>query len=124
MLPIMPRYFIDLHDGGELLRDQDGYELPDLEAARAQAVRIMTRIAQGLADQPGRQDYVAAVRDAEGAVRWRYRMLVRLSDDHDDLAGMWFLEAGFGRVSTAALPLFADIDKAQSWIEQQLKHAA
>ena len=71
---LMPRYFIDLHDGGELLRDRDGYELPDLEAARAQAVRIMTRIAQGFTDAPGRQDYVAAVRDAEGAVRWRFRM--------------------------------------------------
>lgn len=70
---LMPRYFIDLHDGGELLRDQDGYELPDLHAARAQAVRVMTRIAQGLTDQPGRQDYVAAVRDAQGAVRWRIR---------------------------------------------------
>ncbi|GJE14620.1 DUF6894 family protein [Methylobacterium longum] len=70
----MPRYFIDLHDGGELLRDRDGYELADLEAARAQAVRIMTRIAQSLTDRPGRQDYVAAVRDAEGAVRWRLRM--------------------------------------------------
>ena len=51
-------------------------------------------------------------------------VLVRLSDDHDDLAGMWFLEAGFGRVVTTALPLFADIDKAQSWIEQRLAHAA
>ena len=71
---LMPRCFIDLHDGGELVRDRDGYELPDLEAARAQAVRIMTRIAQGLTDQPGRQDYVAAVRDAQGAVRWRIRM--------------------------------------------------
>ena len=51
-------------------------------------------------------------------------VLVRLSDDHDDLAGMWFMEAGFGRVVTTALPLFADIDKAQSWIEQRLAHAA
>ena len=51
-------------------------------------------------------------------------VLVRLSDDHDDLAGMWFLEAGFGRVVTASLPLFADIDKAQSWIERQLADAA
>ena len=70
----MPRYFIDLHDGGELVRDKNGYELPDLAAARAQVVRIMTRIAQGLTDQPGRQDYIAAVRDADGAVRWRLRM--------------------------------------------------
>ncbi|SFM45783.1 DUF6894 family protein [Methylobacterium pseudosasicola] len=70
----MPRYFIDLHDGGELVRDKIGYELPDLAAAKAQAVRIMTRIAQGLTDLPGRQDYVAAVRDAEGAVRLRLRV--------------------------------------------------
>ena len=51
-------------------------------------------------------------------------VLVRLSDDHDDLAGMWFLEAGFGWVTTAELPLFADIDKAQNWIEEQLARAA
>ncbi|MCJ2049383.1 hypothetical protein [Methylobacterium sp. J-070] len=51
-------------------------------------------------------------------------VLVRLSDDHNDLAGMWFLEAGFGRVVTTELALFADIDKAQSWIEQRLAHAA
>lgn len=70
----MPRFFIDLHDGTEVAHDKDEYDLPDLNAARAQAVRIMTRIAQGLSDSPSRQDYVAAVRDAEGAVRWRFRM--------------------------------------------------
>ena len=70
----MPRFFIDLHDGTEVAHDKNGYELPDLDATRAQAVRIMTRIAQSLSDSPGRQDYVAAVRDDEGAVRWRLRM--------------------------------------------------
>lgn len=70
----MPRFFIDLHDGTEVVRDRAGYDLPDLDAARAQAVRIMTRIAQGLTDEPGRQDYVAAVRDITGAVRLRLRL--------------------------------------------------
>jgi hypothetical protein len=70
----MPRYFIDLHDGTEVVRDTEGYELPDLDAARSQAVKIMTRIAQGLSDAPGRQDYVAAVRDDAGAVRLRFRL--------------------------------------------------
>ena len=28
-------------------------------------------------------------------------VLVQLSDEHEDAAGMWFLEAGFGRVDTA-----------------------
>jgi hypothetical protein len=51
-------------------------------------------------------------------------VLVLLSDDHEDDAGSWFLEAGFGRVSTATPPTFADLDEAQAWIEQQLKRAA
>ncbi|ACB22393.1 hypothetical protein CTI14_08770 [Methylobacterium radiotolerans] len=70
----MPRFFIDLHDGTELVRDKDGYDLPSLEAARSQAVKIMTRIAQGLSDRPGRQDYIAAVRDDAGVVRMRFRV--------------------------------------------------
>lgn len=70
----MPRYFIDLHDGANLVRDREGFDFPDLTAARAQAVRMMTRIAQGLADPQERQDYVIAVRDAEGAIRLRLRL--------------------------------------------------
>jgi hypothetical protein len=35
---------------------------------------MMTRIAQGLADPQERQDYVIAVRDAEGAIRLRLRL--------------------------------------------------
>jgi hypothetical protein len=70
----VPRYFIDLHDGSHLVRDKVGFELPDLDAARAQAGRIMTRIAQGIKDGPDRQDYVVAVRDEYGAIRLRMRM--------------------------------------------------
>jgi hypothetical protein len=70
----VPRYFIDLHDGANLVRDHKGFDLPDLAAARAQAVRMMTRLAQGLADPGERQDYVIAVRDAQGAVRLRLRL--------------------------------------------------
>ena len=51
-------------------------------------------------------------------------VLVHLSDDHEDAAGMWFLEAGFGRVDTPTPPTFADLDDAQSWIEHRLTRAA
>ena len=51
-------------------------------------------------------------------------VLVRLSGYHDDMAGMWFLEAGFGLVDTPNRPTFADLDTAQTWIEQQLAQAA
>ena len=47
-------------------------------------------------------------------------VLVRLSDDHDDAAGMWFLEAGFGRINARCQPSFSNLDAAQDWIEQQL----
>ncbi|WP_342109966.1 DUF6894 family protein [Methylobacterium sp. SI9] len=70
----MPRYFIDIHDGTNLVRDQEGFDVPDLTAARTQAVRMMTRIAQGLSDPQERQDYVIAVRDAQGVVRLRLRL--------------------------------------------------
>lgn len=70
----MPRYFIDLHDGTEFVRDTDGFELPDAEAAGERAVRIMTKIAQGFQAQSGRQDYTAAARDAQGKVVVRVRM--------------------------------------------------
>jgi hypothetical protein len=47
-------------------------------------------------------------------------VLVRLSEQHEDDAGKWFVEAGFGRVDDLNAPLFASLDKAQGWIEQQL----
>ncbi|MCJ2117296.1 hypothetical protein MKK65_12120 [Methylobacterium sp. J-001] len=51
-------------------------------------------------------------------------VLVRLSGYHDDMSGMWFLEAGFGLVDTPNRPTFADLDTAQTWIEPQLAQAA
>ncbi|SEH88847.1 hypothetical protein SAMN02799636_04296 [Methylobacterium sp. 275MFSha3.1] len=47
-------------------------------------------------------------------------VLVRLSEQHDDTAGKWFLEAGFGPVDPLFPPLFADLDEAQAWILEQL----
>lgn len=47
-------------------------------------------------------------------------VLVRLSDDHGDEAGMWFLEAGFGRVDDPSQPKFADLGEAQEWIQRRL----
>ncbi|GJE43583.1 hypothetical protein [Methylobacterium soli] len=47
-------------------------------------------------------------------------VLVQLSDDHEDDAGMWFLEVGFGRLDHPMPPKFANLDEAQDWIEQRL----
>ena len=47
-------------------------------------------------------------------------VLVQLSDQHDEDAGKWFLEAGFGRVDDYRAPIFADLGQAQDWIEARL----
>ena len=51
-------------------------------------------------------------------------VLVQLSDDHEDEAGMWFLEAGFGRLGHPNPPTFADLDVAQAWIKRRLALAS
>ncbi|TNC06528.1 hypothetical protein FF100_34330 [Methylobacterium terricola] len=47
-------------------------------------------------------------------------VLVRLSEDHEGKAGMWFLEAGFDGAEERTHPTFADLDAAQEWIQRRL----
>lgn len=46
----MPRYFLDFTDTGELLRDYEGMELVDLEAARLEALAALGEIAKDQLD--------------------------------------------------------------------------
>ncbi|RZI59883.1 MAG: hypothetical protein EOP14_03410 [Pseudomonas sp.] len=71
------------------------------------AVRVDT----GGPDEEGRLVFVA---DRLVAV------LVQLSDQHQETAGQWFLEHGFGRLDRPRLPVFADLCAAQRWIEYNL----
>ena len=47
-------------------------------------------------------------------------VLTHLCDEHGDLSGQWFLEAGFGCVDGPLHPTFADLDQAQDWIQHRL----
>ena len=47
-------------------------------------------------------------------------VLVRLSEQHGDTAGRWFLEHGFGGLNDPAPPCFHDLDAARVWIAQRL----
>jgi hypothetical protein len=47
-------------------------------------------------------------------------VLVRLTEEHDDLTGQWFLETGFGPLDGPSSPTFADLEAAQEWIGQRL----
>ena len=48
----MPRYYFQIRDGNNLIRDEEGIELPSLEAARAEAI-LVTREAVRLATLRG-----------------------------------------------------------------------
>ena len=67
----MPRYFIDLHDGGDFIKDSEGFELADAAQAHQKLLRIMARIAAEFPPSPDRQDYLALVRDARGRTLFR-----------------------------------------------------
>ena len=50
-------------------------------------------------------------------------VLVRLSDLHGEIAGQWFLEAGFGGLHPSRDGLFTDLAAAQEWIAQRVRGA-
>ncbi|WP_430912293.1 DUF6894 family protein [Methylobacterium sp. sgz302541] len=76
----MPRFFIDLHDGANFVRDTVGFDLPDAAAARTRLVRIMSKIAQDLGPGDERQDYLAVVRDEARQVVFRARLSFEIED--------------------------------------------
>jgi hypothetical protein len=67
----MPRYYFDTSDGAVLLRDFDGFELPDLEAARREALMALPGIARGRILGGGPGDVAATVRSETGTVLFK-----------------------------------------------------
>ena len=77
----MPRYFIDLHDGAGLLRDEEGFDLPDARAARGKLTSIMSRIAREFLPDTDQQVFTAAVRDESGKVIHRGRLSLEVESE-------------------------------------------
>ena len=76
----MPLFYFDLHDGTNVVRDTQGFDLPDVSAAQARLVQIMRRMAQLLDAVNERQDYLAIVRDQNGRVVLRATLTFELED--------------------------------------------
>ncbi len=70
------------------------------------------RVDTGIRDEEGRLVF------ADGQL---VAVLVRLSDQHEDAAGQWFYEIGFGRLDGPKHPTFADLDGAQEWVGNRLQ---
>ncbi len=64
----MARYFFDMIDGKRTIRDALGCDLPDVEAARTEALEALPEIARGELPPSGQYDLTTHVRDHTGAV--------------------------------------------------------
>jgi hypothetical protein len=52
-------------------------------------------------------------------------VLVRLSDQHGEMAGRWFVEAAFGPVADMVVrPTFPDVEAVQDWLSERLRRAS
>jgi hypothetical protein len=69
------------------------------------------RVATGADDEEGRLVFAGGRLVA---------VLVRLSEQHEELAGRWFFEAGFGRLDGPLHPAFRDLPEAEAWIAERL----
>ena len=70
----MPRYFIDIDDGETHAEDEEGSELPDLLAARNDAVAALHESAKGKLSGCDRRTLTTSVRDEAGRVLFKARL--------------------------------------------------
>ncbi len=73
----MPLYFVDFNDGLTEVRDDVGSEAPNPEAARDEAVRLLTEAARAGVARSSEQLLVATVRDS--ANQNLYRLVLALT---------------------------------------------
>jgi hypothetical protein len=62
----MPRFFIDTSDDQFFARDEEGLDLPDVEAAKHAAVKVLPDMARDKLPDGDRRNFLAIVRDEEG----------------------------------------------------------
>jgi hypothetical protein len=74
----MPRYFLDFTDTGELLRDDEGMELVDLEAARMEALASLGEIAKDQLRDGDHRDFIIDIREGAGPVVLRVSLSLRV----------------------------------------------
>ena len=67
----MMRYFFDFDDGRRQLRDDDGSEMPDLQASQDEAVDFLFEILRCKLRGEERRDFTATVRDEAGHIVFR-----------------------------------------------------
>ena len=73
----MPLYFFDSGDGECFLRSDDGVELPGLQEARDEAVRLLPSIAKDMGRGYDGQDIVSMIRDERNQVIFKATLALK-----------------------------------------------
>lgn len=82
----MPLYFLDVYNRTICSSDEEGIELPDLDAARVQAVQgirsiLQDEVAHGRFDLEGRVEIFDADRNLLATVEYRDAVALRVEAD-------------------------------------------
>lgn len=62
----MIRYYFDIQDGERHVRDDEGNEFLDFQAARAMAIGVLPNIARDELPDGNRRDFIVDMRDGDG----------------------------------------------------------
>ena len=62
----MPKYFFDIYDGEQQIRDDTGVDLSGPDAARDAAIGVLPNIARDELPDGDKREFVAVVRDESG----------------------------------------------------------
>jgi len=72
----MPRYYFDTQNGEQHFHDDEGSELPDVQAARDEAIAVLPEIAGGELPDGDRREMVLTVRNEAGQVFFKTTLLL------------------------------------------------
>jgi hypothetical protein len=75
----MPRFFFDLDDGGGLLPDEFGVELPGLEAAEREGTAALVDIAKDAMSNGSTREVTLSVRDDSGQAQLVLKVTLAIS---------------------------------------------
>ena len=78
----MPRYYFDYLDGPKSLQDDEGTELPDLEAARAEGLETLGLVAKDELPDGDHRDFRISIRQEDGPVLMVLSLLLRVARKH------------------------------------------
>ncbi|MDA9393079.1 hypothetical protein WN73_21405 [Bradyrhizobium sp. CCBAU 45394] len=77
----MKRYYFDIRDGNQFIRDDEGLELPDIESARQEATAALSEIAREWGRGRPQHRMAVEVRDDRGPIlEARFSFVIEQSD--------------------------------------------